>query len=149
LILVLGIVLFPWFFLKSSQVYFKAELTLSGNLNKIAGVFLLLWLADWLLNKFKGPLTTVLIKAGTESLLVYVLHLFIIFNSIFGFGLKPYFQDSLNVPQALLMFLAIGMLVFAISFYCDWLKTKQTFIWRIVFYGFWIVFILLFAIKPH
>jgi uncharacterized membrane protein len=149
LLLMLGIIIFPWFFLNSSQVYFKAELTLSGNLNKIGGVFLLLGLADWLLRKFKGPLTAILIKAGTESLFIYVLHLFIIFNSIFGFGLKPYFQDSLNVPQALLMFLAIGLLVFAISLFYNWLKEKQTFIWRIIFYGFWMVFILMFAIKPH
>jgi uncharacterized membrane protein len=149
LLLVLGIIIFPWFFLQSSQVYFKAELTLSGNLNKAGGVFLLLWLADWLLRKFKGPLIAILIKAGTESLFVYVLHLFIIFNSIFGFGLKPYFQDSLHVPQALLLFLAIGLLVFVMSFFYNRLKEKQAFIWRIVFYGFWIVFILMFAIKPH
>jgi acyltransferase len=149
LILVLGIVFFPWFFLKSSQGYFKAELTLSGNLNKIAGVFLLLWLADWLLRKFKGPLTAILIKAGTESLFIYVLHLFIIFNSIFGFGLKPYFQDSLQVPQALLFFLALQMLVFTVAFFINWLKEKRVFIWRIVFYVFWTVFLLLFVIKPH
>jgi uncharacterized membrane protein len=149
MLLVLGILIFPWFFLQSSQVYFKAELTLSGNLNKTGGVFILLWLADWLLRKFKGQLTAILVKAGTESLFVYVLHLFIIFNSIFGFGLKPYFQDSLNVPQALQMFLAIGLLVFVISFYYNWLKEKQVFIWRIVFNVFWLVFILMFAIKPH
>jgi uncharacterized membrane protein len=149
LLLILGIIIFPWFFFNSSNVYFKAELTLSGNLNKTGGVFILLWLADWLLRKFKGQLTAILVKAGTESLFVYVLHLFIIFNSIFGFGLKPYFQDSLNVPQALQMFLAIGLLVFVISFYYNWLKEKQVFIWRIVFNVFWLVFILMFAIKPH
>lgn len=149
LILVLGIVLFPWFFLKSSQIYFKAELTLSGNLNKIAGVFLLLWLADLLLRKFDGPLNATLIKAGTESLFIYVLHLFIIFNSIFGFGLKPYFKDSLHVPQALLLFLAIALLVFTVAFYYNWLKEKRPFAWRIVFNVFWIVFLLLFVIKPY
>jgi len=149
LLLVLGIIIFPWSFLQSSQVYFKAELTLTGNLNKTGGVFMFLWLADWLLRKFKGQLTAILIKAGTESLFVYVLHLFIIFNSIFAFGLKPYFQDSLHVPQALLLFLAIQLLVFTISFFYNWLKEKQVFVWRIVFYAFWIVFILIFAIKPH
>jgi len=149
LLLVLGIIIFPWSFLQSSQVYFKAELTLTGNLNKTGGVFMFLWLADWLLRKFKGQLTAILIKAGTESLFVYVLHLFIIFNSIFDFGLKPYFQDSLHVPQALLLFLAIQLLVFTISFFYNWLKEKQVFIWRIIFYVFWIVFILMFAIKPH
>ncbi len=149
LLLLLGILFFPWFFLTSSHVYFKAELTLSGNLNKIAGVFLLLWLADWLLRKFKGPLTAGLIKAGTESLFVYVLHLFIIFNSIFGFGLKPYFQNSLRVPQALFMFLAIALLVFAVALSYNWLKEKRPFAWRIAFNVFWIIFLLLFAIKPH
>jgi uncharacterized membrane protein len=149
LLLVLGMVIFPWFFLQSNQVYFKAELTLTGNLNKTGGVFLLLWLADWLLRKFKGPLTAILIKAGTESLFVYVLHLFIVFNSIFGFGLKPYFQDSLHVPQALLLFFAIQLLVFAISFFYNWLKEKQVFIWRIVFYVFWFFFILLFVLKYY
>jgi hypothetical protein len=149
LLLILGLVIFPWFFLNSSQGYFKAELTLTGNLNKTGGVFLVLWLADWLLRKFKGPLTAILIKAGTESLFVYVLHLFIIFNSIFRFGLKPYFQDSLNVPQALLMFLALQMVVFAISFFYNWLKKQHVFAWRIVFYGFWIVFILIFVLRTY
>jgi uncharacterized membrane protein len=149
LILILGIIVFPWFFFNSSAVYFKAELTWTGNLNKIGGVFILLWLADWLMRKFRGPLLGTLIKAGTESLLVYVLHLFIIFNSIFGFGLKPYFQDSMDVPQALLMFLAIGLPVFTISFYYNRLKEKHAFAWRIVFYLFWTVFILMFVIKPN
>ncbi|HSQ36106.1 MAG TPA: heparan-alpha-glucosaminide N-acetyltransferase domain-containing protein [Candidatus Binatia bacterium] len=149
LVLILGVVLFPWFFFKSSQIYFKAELTLTGNINKIAGVFLLLWLADWLLRRFRGRLLNVLIKAGTESLFIYVLHLFIIFNSIFGFGLKPVFQNSLKVVPALLLFLAIALLVFALALAYNWLKEKQPFTWRIVFNVFWIVFFLLFAIKPH
>jgi uncharacterized membrane protein len=149
LILTLGMIIFPWFFFNSSDVYFKAELTWTGNLNKIGGVFILLWLADWLFRKFRGPLLGTLIKAGTESLLVYVLHLFIIFNSIFGFGLKPYFQDSMDVPQALLMFLAIGLPVFTISFYYNRLKEKHALAWRIVFNLFWTVFILMFVIKPH
>jgi uncharacterized membrane protein len=148
-ILVLGIVFFPWFFFKSSQVYFKAELTLTGNLNKIAGVFLLLWLSDWLLRRCQGPLTSVLIKAGTESLFIYVLHLFVIFNSIFGFGLKPVFQNSLHVPQALLLFLAIALVVFVLALGYNWLKEKRPFAWRVVFNIFWVAFLLLFAIKPH
>jgi uncharacterized membrane protein len=149
LILVLGVAGFPWFFLQSSQYEFKAELTLLGNLNKAAGVFLLLALADLLLRKFKGPLTAILIKAGTESLFVYVLHLFIIFNSIFRFGLKAYFQDSLRVPQALLLFFVIQLAVFAISFFYNWLKEKQMLVWRVVFYAFWIVFILIFVTEPY
>jgi len=149
LLLALGVAIFPWFFFQSSQVYFKAELTLSGNLNKAGAVFILLWFADLLLRKFKGPLLTVLIKAGTESLFVYVLHLFIIFNSIFGFGLKPYFQDSMNIAQALLFFFALQALVFALSYLYNWLKEKHAPVWRIVFYVFWFVFILVFAVKPH
>jgi uncharacterized membrane protein len=149
LLLALGIAFFPWFFLKSSPVYFKAELTLTGNLNKMAGVFLLLWLADWLLRRFKGPLLNMLIKAGSESLFIYVLHLFIIFNSIFGFGLKPVFQNSLDVAQALLLFLAIALLVFALALGINRLKEKRPAVWRVVFAVFWFGFLLLFALKPH
>ncbi len=148
LLLLLGIVFFPWFFLISRPSYYKIELTFFGNLNKIGGVFLVLWLADWLLRKFKGPLLKFLIRAGTESLFIYVLHLFIIFNSIFGYGLKPRFQDSLQVPQALVLFLAIALLVFSIAMVYNWLKKKQAFIWRIAFNVFWIVFFLFFAIRP-
>ncbi|MBN2399342.1 MAG: DUF1624 domain-containing protein [Candidatus Aminicenantes bacterium] len=148
LLLLLGIVFFPWFFLISRPSYYKVELTLSGNLNKIGGVFLVLWLADWLLRQFKGPLLKFLVRAGTESLFIYVLHLFIIFNSIFGFGLKPRFQDSMRVPQALLLFLAIALLVFSMAMVYNWLKQKQAFTWRIVFNVFWIVFFLFFAIRP-
>lgn len=149
LLLVVGVAIFPWFFLHSSQGYFKAELTLGGNLNKAGGVFIVLWFADLLLRKFKGPLLPVLIKAGTESLLVYVVHLFIIFNSIFGFGLNPYFHDSMNVGQALLFFFILQALVFALSYFYNWLKEKHPPAWMVVFYGFWIVFILVFTIRPN
>lgn len=148
LLLVLGVGFFPWIFFKSSQVYFKSELTLAGNLNKIAGVFLLLGLADWLLRRFKGALLSLLIRAGSESLFIYVLHLFIIFNSIFGFGLKPRFQDSLQVGQALFLFLAIALLVYALALFYNWLKTKRPLAWRIVFYLFWFGFFVVFALRP-
>ncbi len=149
LILGLGVVFFPWFFFQSSKYYFKAELTLTGNLNKLAGVFLLLCLSDWLLRKYGGKLLNIMKNAGTESLFVYVLHLFIIFNSVFRPGLKAYFTDSLNVLQALLLFFAVQLVVFLLSLLYHYLKEKRPVLWRWGFNIFWAIFLLVFAIKPH
>jgi uncharacterized membrane protein len=149
LLLLLGVLFFPWFFFQSSQIYFKAELTLTGNLNKTGGIFLLLCLSDWLLRNYGGKFLGILKKAGTESLFVYVLHLFVIFNSIFRPGLKSLFENSLNVPQALLLFFILQLAVFAASLMYNYMKEKQPFWWRLGFNAFWLIFILVFAIKPH
>jgi uncharacterized membrane protein len=149
LLLLLGVLFFPWFFFQSSKFYFKAELTLAGNLNKVGGIFLLLCLCDGLLRKFGGPFLDLLRKAGTESLFVYVLHLFVIFNSVFRPGLKTLFENSLNVPQALLLFFILQFAVFAASLAYNAVKEKQPFIWRLGFNIFWAGFLLMFALRPH
>jgi len=149
LLLVLGIVFFPWFFFQSSKLYFKAELTLSGNLNKAGGIFLLLCLCDWLLRKHGGGFADLLKKAGTESLFVYVLHLFVIFNSIFRPGLKSLFENSLGVVQALLLFLAVQFVVFALAMLYNLVKEKHPRLWRWGFNAFWAGFLLMFALRPH
>jgi len=149
MILLLGVLFFPWFFFQSSQFYFKAELTLSGNLNKTGGVFLLLWLSDWLLRRCNGRFLGILKKAGTESLFVYVLHLFVIFNSIFCPGLNVFFENSLNVLQALLLFFVIQLAVFAPSLLYNYVKEKQPFLWRLGFNAFWLIFLLSFAVRAY
>ncbi len=149
LLLLLGILFVPWFFFHSSQSYFKSELTLTGNLNKTGGVFLLLWLCDWLLRRFGGRFLDLLKAAGSESLFVYVLHLFIIFNSFFRRGLKAHFADSLDVLQALLLFLAVQLVVFALSLFYHFLKEKHPVLWRWGFRAFWAAFLVAFAVRPH
>lgn len=148
LLLVLGVLCFPWFFFRSSSYYFKAELTLTGNLNKAGGIFLLMCLCDWLLRRHGGRFPDLLKRAGSESLFVYVLHLFVIFNSIFHPGLNMYFENSLTVPQALLLFFAIQLAVFACSLAYHYVKEKRPFIWRLGFNVFWLVFLAVFVIKP-
>jgi uncharacterized membrane protein len=149
LLLLLGILSFPWFFLRSSQLFFKAELTLTGNLNKAGGIFLLICLCDWLLRKFSGRFLDILKKAGTESLFVYVLHLFIIFDSVFRSGLKGIFENSLSVPQALLFFFVLQLAVFAVSLLYNRVKEKQPLLWRLGFNAFWAGFLLLFALRSY
>jgi len=148
-LLLLGALFFPWFFFQSSKYYFKAELTLTGNLNKIGGIFLLLCLSDWLLRRCGGRFLDLLKRAGTESLFVYVLHLFIIFNSIFRPGLKAYFENRLDVPQALLLFFALQLVVFALSLLYHHLKEKQPLLWRWGFNIFWAAFLLMFVLRPN
>ena len=145
LLLLLGVLFFPWLFFQSSKYSFKAELTLTGNLNKAGGIFLLLCFSDWLLRKHGGRFLGLLKKAGTESLFVYVLHLFIIFDSIFHPGLKTLFENSLNVPQALLLFFVIQLAVFTCSLLYNYVKEKQPFIWRLGFSAFWLVFLAIFV----
>jgi uncharacterized membrane protein len=149
LLLLLGILFFPLLFFTSSKSYFKPELTLAGNLNKTGGIFLLLCLCAWLQRKFGGRFLGILKKAGSESLFVYVLHLFIIFNSIFRPGLKSLFENSLNVQQALLLFFVVQLAVFAASLLYHYVKEKQPFLWRWGFRVFWAGFLLLFALRPY
>ncbi len=149
LLLALGVLFFPWFFFQSSASYFKAELTLSGNLNKTGAVFLLLCLCELLLRRWGGRFLDLLMRAGSESLFVYVLHLFVIFNSIFRQGLMPLFADRLDVTQALLLFLAVQAAVFALSLLYHWLKTERPRLWRWGFNLFWAAFLAMFALRPH
>jgi uncharacterized membrane protein len=149
LLLLLGILFFPWFFFQSSRFEFKAELTLAGNLNKVGGIFLLLCLCEWLLRKHGGRFLDILKKAGTESLFVYVLHLFIIFASVFRPGLKSIYENSLNVWQALLLFFILQLLVFALSLLYNTVKEKQPLLWRVGFNSFWLIFLVLFALRPN
>ena len=149
LVLVSSILIFPWFFILSGKLYFKTELTLTGNLNKTGGIFLLLCLSEWLLRKYGGSFLDILKKAGTESLFVYVLHLFIIFNSVFRPGLKPLFANSLNVLQALLLFFAVQLTVFAVSLLYNHVKEKWPLLWRLGFIFFWTAFSLIFVLRPH
>lgn len=149
LLLALGVLFFPWFFFQSSSSYFKAELTLGGNLNKTGAIFLLLCLSGWLLRRFGGRFLDLLKRAGTESLFVYVLHLFIIFNSFFRHGLQPLFANRLDVAQALLLFLAVQAAVFALSLLYHWLKTGRPRLWRWGFNLFWAAFLAMFVLRPH
>jgi uncharacterized membrane protein len=149
LLLALGILFLPWFFFRAGRGYFKAELTLSGNLNKAGGIFLLLCLCHWLQRRFGGRFLDLLKKAGSESLFVYVLHLFVIFGSIFGPGLRPYFVDRLGVPRALLLFFVLQLAVFALSLLYNYLKEKRPLLWRWGFNVFWAVFLLLLALRPN
>ncbi len=149
LLLAMGVLFFPWFFFQSSKSYFKAELTLSGNLNKTGAIFLLLCASGWLLQRFGGSFLDLLKKAGTESLFVYVLHLFIIFNSFFRQGLMPLFADRLNVVQALLLFFALQLVVFALAMLYHHVKERRPLLWRWGFNVFWAVFLLMFVLRPN
>jgi uncharacterized membrane protein len=149
LLLLSGILLFPWFFILSGNFHFKNVLPLISNLNKTGGIFLLLWISYWLLQRFAGRFLQLLKRAGTESLFVYVLHLFIIFNSFFRQGLKALFENSLTVPQALSLFLFVQLAVFAASLLYNRLKEKHPFWWRLGFSAFWLIFIVIFAIRPY
>ncbi|MBN2345563.1 MAG: hypothetical protein JXO51_04170, partial [Candidatus Aminicenantes bacterium] len=88
-------------------------------------------------------------RAGSESLFVYVLHLFIIFSSVFGKGLKPIFAGSLTVFPALLLFLAVQLVVFALALLYHRLKEKHPLLWRWGFRAFWALFLLLFFLRRY
>jgi uncharacterized membrane protein len=149
LLLVSGILFFPWFFFLPGRGIGRTEFTLSGNLNKAGGILLMLCLCSWLLRRCGGRFLDLLKKAGSESLFVYVLHLFIIFNSFFRKGLMPHFENSLTLLQALLLFLVVQLVVFALSLFYHFLKEKHPLLWRWGFRAFWAGFLLVFAFRPH
>jgi uncharacterized membrane protein len=146
LALILSIALFPWAFLFRSTV--KGAMSLPGLMTRFGGVFLLLWLSH-LLAKSGGRWRNVLIRAGKESLFVYVLHLFIIFGSVFEHGLNKQFKNSLAVHDALLLCLVVQLLVFSLALLYHEIKEKHTFTWRILFYLFWMVFFILFLFRQY
>ncbi len=148
LLLVLGALMFPWFFFYKSQTVFKAELTLSGNLNKFGGVFLLLWFCDWLIRHCQGKLVELMKRAAKESLFVYVFHMFAIFGCIFSPGLEPFFKDTLTIIPALGLFLVLQLFVFGVSLIYEYLKDKKPKIWRWAFNLFWAGFLLVFVLRP-
>ncbi len=149
LLLSAGLLLFPWFFFISRAGITRTELTWSGVLNKAGAIFLLLCLCDLLLRRWDGRFLDLLKRAGSESLFVYVLHLFIIFSSIFGKGLKPLFADSLTVFPALLLFLAVQLVVFALALLYHRLKENRPRLWHWGFRAFWALFLLLFFLHRH
>ena len=86
-------------------------------------------------------------RAGKESLFVYVLHLFIIFGSVFSPGLKPFLENTLTLPQATGLFLLLQAIVFALSLMYGYLKERRQTVWRWGFNAFWAGFFILFAFK--
>lgn len=147
-LLAAGLLFFPWMLLWSHAEISRPELSLRGNLNKAGGILLLLCLCEWLLRR-GGRFLDLLKRAGSESLFVYVLHLFVIFGSVFGRGLKRQFQDALDVPEALGLFLAVQLAVFALALLYGHVKQRHPRVWRWGFMLFWAAFLLVFALRPH
>lgn len=142
-----GAAIFPWFFFYKNPGFFKAELTFSGNLNKLGGVLLLLWLSDRIARRWKGKAVAVLMRAAKESLFVYGLHLFIIFGSIFGKGLKPAFENSLTLLSAIGLFLLLQAFVFTLALAYGFIKERKQPLWRWGFNVFWAGFFIFFIIR--
>lgn len=147
--LILGLLTFPWYFFQKNAFYLKAELTYTGNLNKIGGILLLLWISNWVVNRFKGPVISLMKKAAKESLFVYAFHLFLIFNFLSFKGLKVYFFNRLNVWEATGLFILVQAFVFALSLFYNYLKEKKHRLWAVGFYLFWAGFVLLFILRPY
>jgi acyltransferase len=146
LALILGIAFFPWSFLFPTT--FNGGWAIPGLLTKFGGVFLLLWFSHQLAST-RGRWSQVLVKAGKEPLFVYVLHLFIIFGSVFKQGLSRQFNNSLTVLDALLLCLVVQLLVFALALLYHEVKEKHPFTWRILFYLFWLVFFIFFFYRQY
>jgi fucose 4-O-acetylase-like acetyltransferase len=145
--LIFGAAIFPWYFFFKSETFIKAELTLTGNLNKLGGVLLLLWFSERIVCRWKGKTITLMTRAGKESLFVYVLHLFIIFGSVFSPGLQPLLENTMTLPQATGLFLLLQTIVFGLSLTYGYLKDKKKPVWRWSFNAFWAGFFILFALK--
>jgi uncharacterized membrane protein len=145
--LIFGAAIFPWYFFFKSEAFIKAELTLAGNLNKLGGVLLLLWFSERIVCRWKGKTITLMTRAGKESLFVYVLHLFIIFGSVFSPGLQPLLENTMTLPQATGLFLLLQTIVFGLSLTYGYLKDKKKPVWRWGFNAFWAGFFILFALK--
>ncbi len=147
LLLVAGLIIFPWYFLFNPGG--KAELTLTGNLNKLGGVLLVLWFSDWLARRAGGPVVDIMKRAGRESLFVYVLHLFVIFSSFFHRGLNLHFQGKLTLWPAIGLTLLVQLVVFASSLLYGQVKDQRPRLWRVLFYSFWGLFLAVFILRPH
>ncbi len=148
-LLILGIIFFPWYLWTAGTEYHKAELTFFGNLQKIGGVFLLLWFSYWIVSHFKGRWLEIFKKAANESLFIYVIHLFIIFNSLIIDGPYRKFNNALNVMEALSVLIIVELLVFSLALGYHHIKKKYPRLWRYGFYTFWAVFFILFIIRKY
>jgi uncharacterized membrane protein len=149
ILVVAGLIMVPWYFFYNTPGFHRTEWTLPGNLNKTGVVFLLFWLAYWLGKHFKGRMTELMTKAGHETLFVYILHIYILYHSIYHHGLNVYFSNSLSVPEALVLLFIVLFAVFLPALWYHTLKTKYPSIYRYIFYGFWLLFAVIFISRPY
>ncbi len=98
------------------------------------GALLLIISAIWYISKnikSKTPWWTVM---GRESLLVYVMHLPILYGSILNvkFHLQNYVGMELNIPESIGIFLIITLFLFALAYGWNYLKSHHTQWYRLV-----------------
>jgi uncharacterized membrane protein len=149
LLAISGAVMLPWYFWYHTPGYHRTEWTLPGNLNKIAVVFLLFYLAYLLTSHFRAGVVNFLEKAGKETLFVYILHLHVLYNTAFHGGLYGNLSKRLDVPEALALLLIVLLAVFLPALLYGWLKEKHPRWWRFVFYGYWLGFAVIFIYRPY
>ncbi len=73
------------------------------------------------------------LKVGQNTLTIYILHMVLLYGSIFGFGLNTYINKKHGMYKLTPWEVAIGAALFILFFvllikYLDWIKAKLSFI---------------------
>jgi hypothetical protein len=84
----------------------------------------------------------------SESLLVYVLHLMIIYGSVLGPGIVNYFGKTLNWVEIVGIGSIVSSSLLAVAYLWNWFKQELKLYSKILLFSVWIYFIYYFFTKP-
>lgn len=85
----------------------------------------------------------------SESLLVYVLHLLIIYGSVLAYGLSSRFGQTLNWLEIFLIGSCIAVVLLLIAKNWNWLKQTHKRVPKIILLFFWFIFAAYFFTQPY
>ena len=86
---------------------------------------------------------------GSESLLIYILHLIVLYGSVVNEGLQQKIRQTLSVPEASLVFVIIFVILSVVVYGWNYLKKRYH---TPVVLALWTaggIFLLLFLLRPY
>jgi hypothetical protein len=114
---------------------------------RLSSVFLLVFFFWLIETKFNYRMRAFNVFKS-ESLLVYVLHLMIVYGSVLGPGIERLFGKTLSWVEIIGIGTTIATSLLAVAYLWNWFKRELKFYSRVLLFSIWIYFIYYFFTKP-
>jgi uncharacterized membrane protein len=114
---------------------------------RIGAVLIFIYILWFLEVKFKYKMK-IFGVFGRESLLVYIIHLIIIYGSALGLGLYQYIGTKLNWLEVMIIFIGICILMVILAAIWHFIKDRLILFERIILLSVWGYFFYYFITKP-
>lgn len=112
------------------------------------GAVLFMFSLTYFYEQRKKPEKSFLAVLGQESLFVYAFHLLIVYGSVFvPYNLAYNVGQTLGYPQSFLLSAVLIVSVSLITWAWHWLKTQRPRAGKMVFYGFWLYYTIVFLVR--